>query len=48
VKRTFNPEFVNRLDEIIIFDALSEEDLAKITRPADVGSSTRTSRRRAS
>jgi ATP-dependent Clp protease ATP-binding subunit ClpC len=32
VKRTFNPEFINRLDEIIIFDALSDEDLAQITR----------------
>jgi ATP-dependent Clp protease ATP-binding subunit ClpC len=32
VKRTFNPEFINRLDEIIIFDALTEVDLARITR----------------
>jgi ATP-dependent Clp protease ATP-binding subunit ClpC len=32
VKRTFNPEFVNRIDEIIIFDALSDADLVKITR----------------
>ena len=32
VKRTFNPEFINRIDEIIIFDALSDEDLAQITR----------------
>jgi ATP-dependent Clp protease ATP-binding subunit ClpC len=32
VKRTFNPEFINRLDEIIIFDALTDEDLARITR----------------
>jgi ATP-dependent Clp protease ATP-binding subunit ClpC len=32
VKRTFNPEFINRVDEIIIFDALTEEDLVKITR----------------
>jgi ATP-dependent Clp protease ATP-binding subunit ClpC len=32
VKRTFNPEFINRLDEIILFDALTDEDLAKITR----------------
>jgi ATP-dependent Clp protease ATP-binding subunit ClpC len=32
VKRTFNPEFINRVDEIIIFDALGDEDLAKITR----------------
>jgi ATP-dependent Clp protease ATP-binding subunit ClpC len=32
VKRTFNPEFINRIDEIIIFDALTDDDLAKITR----------------
>jgi ATP-dependent Clp protease ATP-binding subunit ClpC len=32
VKRTFNPEFINRVDEIIIFDALTDEDLMKITR----------------
>ena len=32
VKRTFNPEFINRLDEIIVFDALTDEDLVKITR----------------
>jgi len=32
VKRTFNPEFVNRIDEIIIFDALTDDDLVKITR----------------
>ncbi|HSB61339.1 MAG TPA: ATP-dependent Clp protease ATP-binding subunit, partial [Vicinamibacteria bacterium] len=31
VKRTFNPEFVNRVDEIIIFDALTDQDLVKIT-----------------
>jgi len=30
VKRTFNPEFLNRLDEIIIFGALSEGDLIQI------------------
>jgi ATP-dependent Clp protease ATP-binding subunit ClpC len=32
VKRTFNPEFINRVDEIIIFDALNDEDLSLITR----------------
>jgi len=32
VKRTFNPEFVNRIDEIIIFDALTDQDLMRITR----------------
>ncbi len=30
VKRTFNPEFVNRVDELIVFEALSDEDLRKI------------------
>ena len=32
VKRTFNPEFINRVDEIIIFDALTDHDLQRITR----------------
>ena len=32
VKRTFNPEFINRIDEIIIFDALTDTDLVAITR----------------
>ena len=32
VKRTFNPEFINRIDEIIIFDGLSNNDLREITR----------------
>jgi ATP-dependent Clp protease ATP-binding subunit ClpC len=30
VKRTFNPEFLNRLDEIIIFLSLSDSDLIQI------------------
>ncbi len=30
VKRTFNPEFLNRVDEIILFMALSESDLIQI------------------
>ncbi|MBN1516546.1 ATP-dependent Clp protease ATP-binding subunit [Candidatus Sumerlaeota bacterium] len=30
LKKTFNPELVNRLDEIIIFHALSEASIAKI------------------
>ena len=30
VKRTFNPEFLNRLDEIILFNALTEQDLIQI------------------
>ena len=31
VKRTFNPEFVNRVEEIIVFEALRDEDLRQIT-----------------
>jgi ATP-dependent Clp protease ATP-binding subunit ClpC len=31
VKRTFNPEFINRVDEIIVFDPLSDDDLRRIT-----------------
>lgn len=30
VKRVFNPEFVNRVDEIIVFRPLTEEDMEKI------------------
>ncbi len=30
VRSSFKPEFVNRLDEIVLFDALSREDLAHI------------------
>ncbi|MCD9186192.1 MAG: ATP-dependent Clp protease ATP-binding subunit [Pyrinomonadaceae bacterium] len=30
VKKTFAPEFINRLDEIIIFDELANEDLMQI------------------
>jgi len=29
VKKIFNPEFLNRLDEIVIFDSLTDEDLVK-------------------
>jgi ATP-dependent Clp protease ATP-binding subunit ClpC len=32
VKKTFNPEFINRVDEIIVFDALNDEDLRQIVR----------------
>jgi ATP-dependent Clp protease ATP-binding subunit ClpC len=32
VKRTFNPEFINRIDEIIVFDPLSDDDLRRITQ----------------
>ncbi len=30
VRQTFKPEFLNRLDEVVIFDPLSTEDLAQI------------------
>ena len=30
VRRTFNPEFINRIDEIIVFEALSDDDLRRI------------------
>lgn len=30
VRQTFAPEFINRLDEIVIFDELADEDLHKI------------------
>ena len=30
VRASFKPEFLNRLDEIVVFDALSKDDLAKI------------------
>ena len=30
VKKAFNPEFINRLDEVIVFNSLTEEDLEKI------------------
>jgi len=30
VKRTFKPEFLNRIDEVIVFHPLSQEDLVKI------------------
>ncbi|HXR97386.1 MAG TPA: ATP-dependent Clp protease ATP-binding subunit [Terriglobales bacterium] len=30
VKRLFNPEFLNRLDETIVFNALGEEDLVQV------------------
>ncbi len=31
VKKTFNPEFINRIDEIIVFEPLSDDDLRQIT-----------------
>lgn len=30
VRETFNPEFINRLDEIIVFEPLTDEDLFEI------------------
>ena len=30
VKKLFNPEFLNRLDEVILFESLTEEDLRQI------------------
>jgi ATP-dependent Clp protease ATP-binding subunit ClpC len=30
VRRTFNPEFINRIDEIIVFEPLSDDDLLRI------------------
>jgi ATP-dependent Clp protease ATP-binding subunit ClpC len=30
MKKLFNPEFINRLDETIVFEALTEEELVKI------------------
>ena len=30
VKKTFNPEFINRVDEIIVFDPLSDDDLRRM------------------
>jgi ATP-dependent Clp protease ATP-binding subunit ClpC len=32
VKRTLSPEFINRIDEIVVFDSLSEEQLREIAR----------------
>src|SRR5262249_40483863 len=30
LKRVFNPEFLNRLDEVILFTSLTDDDLVKI------------------
>ena len=32
VKKTFNPEFLNRVDEVIVFQSLSDEDLVNIIK----------------
>ena len=34
VRQSFKPEFLNRLDEIVIFDALTRDELAQHRRPA--------------
>jgi ATP-dependent Clp protease ATP-binding subunit ClpC len=31
LKKTFNPEFMNRIDEVIVFHALAKEHIRKIT-----------------
>jgi len=45
VRQTFNPEFINRLDEIIIFDQLNEDELLEIVG-LQVGLINRTLRRK--
>ena len=32
LKKTFSPEFLNRIDDVVIFNSLTKEDLAKIIR----------------
>ena len=32
VRRTLSPEFLNRIDEVIVFDALTEDQLQHIVR----------------
>jgi ATP-dependent Clp protease ATP-binding subunit ClpC len=32
VKRTLSPEFINRIDEIIVFDPLSETELLQVSK----------------
>jgi ATP-dependent Clp protease ATP-binding subunit ClpC len=32
VKKTLSPEFINRIDEVIVFDSLTEEQLGEIVR----------------
>ena len=34
VKKTFNPEFINRIDEIVVFHALSKENISEILEVA--------------
>jgi ATP-dependent Clp protease ATP-binding subunit ClpB len=46
VRRAFKPEFVNRLDDIVVFSALSSEDLGQIVEITVDRLSTRLSERR--
>ena len=32
LKQTFRPEFLNRIDQIVVFEQLSKEDITKIAR----------------
>ena len=32
LKRTFRPEFLNRIDDIIVFHSLNKQDINKIVR----------------
>ena len=48
VKRTFNPEFINRIDEIIIFDALTDAGPRPDHAPSGRAAEPTTSGRRAS
>ena len=32
LRRTFKPEFLNRIDEIVVFHRLTEDDIAEIAR----------------
>lgn len=32
LRQTFRPEFLNRIDDIIVFRALTEQDIEEVTR----------------
>jgi len=46
VRQAFKPEFINRLDEIVLFDALGNEELTKIVGLQIVGLQKRLTDRR--
>ena len=46
VRQAFKPEFLNRLDEVVLFDALSREELGRIVELQVRGLSTRLRDRR--